>query len=162
MATESILGRTRASSTATGKKIRLLASVFTNGTMAGSMKDIGSRMICMEKVCTSGPTVGRTKAVSRMTRKTAMEFTRTQMAAVTKECGSTASNMVTAYSCHLKENKERASGTLAKEFSGPTAKTPPARTPSSSRSIRKTKGFPPRAEASIDNRSLISLPSKAR
>ena len=162
MGTESTLGRTKVYSTAIGETTKSPALVFTNGTMAESMKDIGSKMICMEKVCTSGPMEDLTRAVSKMTRKTDMEFTRTQMAAATKVCGSMDSSTVMAYLCHRKENKERASGTLGRGSNGLMAKTPLAHTLLNSRSIPKIKGF--RLKASIDTakRNLLLLPSRAR
>ena len=157
---EYTLGRIKAYSMAIGETIKSPALVFTNGTMAESMKGIGLKMICMVKVCISGQMEDHTKAASNRTRKTDMEFTRTQTAAVTKECGTMDSNTVMAYLCHRKENNERASGTLVRGCNGLMARILPARTQSNFRNILETKGFRLKAsEGTVRNQT--SSPSRA-
>ena len=84
----------------------------------GHIRDTGSTIICMVKVCIDGPTEGNMKAIMLMTKKKVMESTLTQMAGHTKVIGKTESNMEREYLSHHKAPRDKEFGMKAKESSG--------------------------------------------
>jgi DNA-binding FrmR family transcriptional regulator len=78
--------------------------------MAEFMKEIGKIMICMVKDSIGGLMEELIKVLIKMIKNMDMECIRTQMVAVTKECGKMVSNMVREYSSHLMVDKEEVNG----------------------------------------------------
>ena len=75
-----------------GKKTKSLGMVFTIGKMEEFTRATGNKIICMDKVCTSGLTEDNMKVNTLTTRKRAMEFTNIPMVAVIKDNGNMANN----------------------------------------------------------------------
>ena len=61
MVTESTSGQTAVSSKEIGKKTKSQVTEFTTGKMEEFTKAIGSKIICMDKVCTNGQTADNMK-----------------------------------------------------------------------------------------------------
>ena len=98
MVMECIPGPMEVNSKETGKRTRSPAMEYTLGKMAGYTKATGNKIICMDRVITSGLMAENMKDNITMTKRMATVFIRIPMAAATKECGRMESSTVKVYS----------------------------------------------------------------
>lgn len=101
-----------------GKRTRLQDMVSTTGKTVESTRAIGTKIICTDKVYTSGRMVDSMKDPMWTTRKRDMECINTQTAVATRANGRMASNTARAHSSVQRESPERASGKMARDSTG--------------------------------------------
>ncbi len=76
-----------------GITIKSKAREFTNGMTVGSIQDLGSKINCMVRDSTPGPTEEVTKASINSTKSMAMEFSFGQTEKLIKDNGKRANSM---------------------------------------------------------------------
>lgn len=118
MAMEFTNGLTEVSSKETGKKTKLLVTVFTTGKMEEFTKAIGNKIICMVKDCISGLMEDNMKVSMLMIKKKVTEFTNIQTAVVIKVNGLMASNTEKELSLVLREYQGKVNGKMENVYTG--------------------------------------------
>ena len=96
MAEENIIGRMAVATQAIGLKIRLTGRGATSGSMAESIREVGSITIWMGMGSTHGQMAENMKDATRRIASTASASIPGQMVVATKVCGKTAASMVKA------------------------------------------------------------------